>query len=38
MREILLSNMLLDRLLKNKISALLIKNQDLQNAFHLIKT
>ncbi len=38
MREILMTNRLVDKLLENKISRLIVKNQKIQNAFHKIKT
>lgn len=38
MREILMTNRLMDKVLENKISRLILKNQKVQNAFHKIKT
>jgi hypothetical protein len=38
LRDVLMTNQVLDKLLEGKISDLLTHYQDLQNSYHLIKT
>lgn len=38
LRDVLLSNKVLDKLLESKINDLLGNYQELQNSYHLIKT